>query len=261
MRLRNRIQVALTNKVLDLKHKIRDEMNVPLEKQRLIYLGKQLKDDVSLSEYKIKEDVCILLVANRVQNDAPRPNPETNERSGGEIDFQSFIFNALNETAQMRRNRRLLFQQNARSFLRNLRLNVSQSSETILQNLASTELLLNSRRDLEDVKQDPEATENSVDCFNFDKRDFKIGQWVDVKDTINQWLEAQIVEIRDNKVFVHYNGWGTRWDEWIDMNSSRIAVFRTHTIQAATSTYLSPFPNSPPDTSQNILMSSSSVSS
>jgi len=67
----------------------------------------------------------------------------------------------------------------------------------------------------------------------------RIGQWVDVKDTINQWvfhyfsnseylfkLEAQVINIRDNQAFIHYNGWGTRWDEWIDMNSPRIALFR-----------------------------------
>ena len=89
----------------------------------------------------------------------------------------------------------------------------------------------------------------------------KVGQWVDVKDTINQWLEAQVVEIRDNKAYIHYNGWGTRWDEWIEMNSPRIALFRTHTIQAATSTYLSPFPNTPPDTEENVLLSSPSVTS
>lgn len=146
-----RIQVNLEEKVLDLKHKIRDEMNVPLEKQRLIFLGKQLKDDIALKEYKVKDDVCILLVANRVQNEAPRPNRENNEGSN-DVDFRSFIFNALNETAQMRRNRRLLFQQNARSFLWNLRLNTNQSRETIVQNLESTDLLLKSRKDLEEVK-------------------------------------------------------------------------------------------------------------
>ena len=52
-----RIQVSLDEKVSDLKNKIRDQMDVPLERQRLIYLGKQLKDEQKLSEYKIKDDV------------------------------------------------------------------------------------------------------------------------------------------------------------------------------------------------------------
>jgi len=47
-----------------------------------------------------------------------------------------------------------------------------------------------------------------------------------VKDTIDQWLEAQIIQVRNNMVYVHYNGWGTRWDEWIEMSSPRIAAFK-----------------------------------
>lgn len=70
-----------------------------------------------------------------------------------------------------------------------------------------------------------------------------------MRDTIDQWLEAQVMEVRDNKVFIHYNGWGNRWDEWIDKDSDRIALFRTHTIQNPKSHYLSPFPNVLPEMS------------
>ena len=68
-----------------------------------------------------------------------------------------------------------------------------------------------------------------------------------------------MAEIRGEKAYIHYNGWGTRWDEWIEMSSPRIAMFRTHTVQASASNYLSPFPNSPPDTSQNITLSTPTV--
>lgn len=50
------------------------------------------------------------------------------------------------------------------------------------------------------------------------KREFKLGQWVDVKDTMDQWLEAEIIDIRTDMVRIHYNGWGRRWDEWIPKN-------------------------------------------
>ena len=120
--------------------------------------------------------------------------------------------------------------------------------------MASTELLLNTRRPVEEMKKTEANPDNSMDWFDFSKRELKIGQWVDVKDTINQWLEAQIVDVRNNKAYVHYNGWGTRWDEWIDIKSQRIALFRTHTIQSATSAYLSPCPNSPPDAVENVSM-------
>ena len=164
-----RIEVFLDEKVSDLKNKIRDQLNVPIDRQRLIYLGKQLKDDQKLKECKIKNDVCILLVANRVQNqnqNQPQRQPaaaQNNDGPANEFDLPSFIFNALNESAQMRRNRRLLFQQNARSFLRNLRLNVSQSRETIVQNLSSTELLIESLKDIEDVKTPETGTDAGLD--------------------------------------------------------------------------------------------------
>jgi hypothetical protein len=45
-----RIEVTLSENVLDLKNKIFDQMQIPLERQRLIYLGKQLKDNMTLYE-------------------------------------------------------------------------------------------------------------------------------------------------------------------------------------------------------------------
>ena len=60
------------------------------------------------------------------------------------------------------------------------------------------------------------------------------------------------MDIRDNRAYVHYNGWGTRWDEWITLDSDRIIEFRTHTIQSAVSNYLSPNPTTSPDSFNNI---------
>lgn len=65
-----------------------------------------------------------------------------------------------------------------------------------------------------------------IKTFDFTKRKLNLGQWVDVKDTIDQWLEAQVIDVKDEKVYIHYNGWGTRWDEWIDFSSPRIANFK-----------------------------------
>ncbi len=62
--------------------------------------------------------------------------------------------------------------------------------------------------------------------FDFQNRRLVKGQWIDVKDTIDQWLEAQVIDVQNNKAYIHYFGWGNRWDEWIDMNSVRIKSFR-----------------------------------
>ena len=37
----------------------------------------------------------------------------------------------------------------------------------------------------------------------------------------------------DTQIFVHYNGWPNRWDEWIDKDSDRLAAFRSVTLHCA----------------------------
>ncbi len=58
------------------------------------------------------------------------------------------------------------------------------------------------------------------------------GQWLDALDTVGQWLEAVVLRVSpdEGRVFIHYNGWTTRWDEWIDGSSPRLAPFRSHTV-------------------------------
>ncbi|KAF4027519.1 hypothetical protein GN244_ATG20864 [Phytophthora infestans] len=73
-------------------------------------------------------------------------------------------------------------------------------------------------------------------------RQFFVGQWLDVKDTVNQWLESTVMAVADGKVLIHYHGWPTRWDEWIDVDSDRIAAFRTRTLHAQNTQRMSPTP-------------------
>ena len=100
-----------------------------------------------------------------------------------------------------------------------------------------------------------EKNEEKINCFNLNKRILAKGQWVDVKDTVEQWLEAQVIEVsEDNKmVKIHYNHWSTRWDEWIETNSPRIMPFRYHTRQSTLTNYHSPFPNKKPDMGVTLL--------
>lgn len=72
------------------------------------------------------------------------------------------------------------------------------------------------------------------------------GQWLDVKDTVAQWLEATVMEVdlSGRRIFVHYNGWPQRWDEWLPFESARVAPFRSMTRHTTTSgrNLLSPEP-------------------
>ncbi|EGR28209.1 hypothetical protein IMG5_181380 [Ichthyophthirius multifiliis] len=112
--------------------------------------------------------------------------------------------------------------------------------ESIQQNQDTIDILLEGMN----TNIDQMKKQQYVESFDFIKTKYKVGQWIDVKDTVNQWLEAQIIKIsgQEQKLFVHYNGWATRWDEWIDAKSDRIALFRTHTVQSQASLTMSPYP-------------------
>lgn len=53
--------------------------------------------------------------------------------------------------------------------------------------------------------------------------------------------------VEPHAIFVHYNGWGRRWDEWVSKDSPRIATFRTYTVGSAHCDFMSPTPNNDPD--------------
>jgi len=123
--------------------------------------------------------------------------------------------------------------------MRGVKYNSKKTLEILRQNLDQMEMLISRRTPLEN-----EETERT---FKLDEPKYSLGQWIDVKDTVGQWLEAQITKIQGSRVYVHFNGWGTRWDEWIENNSPRISQFRTYTIQSPLNAYLSPYPYLEPD--------------
>lgn len=45
---------------------------------------------------------------------------------------------------------------------------------------------------------------------------------LDALDTDKKWYEARVVGAREEQVKVHYRGWSSRWDEWIDRESPRL---------------------------------------
>mmetsp|Transcript_32971 Transcript_32971/g.57921 ORF Transcript_32971/g.57921 Transcript_32971/m.57921 type:complete len:316 (-) Transcript_32971:46-993(-) len=105
---------------------------------------------------------------------------------------------------------------------------------------------------IESINQSLATMEGIVKSkFDSSKRTFTLGQWVDVRDTVDQWLEAQILAVQSTDegqmVYIHYNGWPSRWDEWIQVNSSRIQPLRSHTFQALDSDMASPCPVIQPD--------------
>ncbi len=58
--------------------------------------------------------------------------------------------------------------------------------------------------------------------------DYKVGSFIDSKDTVNTWCVATIVDInRDNKkITVHFDGWSNKWDEVYFYSGAKVAPFR-----------------------------------
>jgi hypothetical protein len=59
---------------------------------------------------------------------------------------------------------------------------------------------------------------------------YVVGGLVDCQDRFNKWFESTIVEVKEDSIFVHYNGWPDKWNEWIPINSPRLAPVHTHSI-------------------------------
>jgi len=54
-------------------------------------------------------------------------------------------------------------------------------------------------------------------------REFEQGDQVDCRDTEEKWLAAIVRQVRNDEIFVHYIGFDRKWDEWININSERLA--------------------------------------
>jgi hypothetical protein len=51
---------------------------------------------------------------------------------------------------------------------------------------------------------------------------FYLGQYLDVKDSVNKWANAEVLYVRQDNIYIHYTGWSAKYDEYINKNSERI---------------------------------------
>ena len=58
-----------------------------------------------------------------------------------------------------------------------------------------------------------------VTPFRLERRRVEAGEWVDVRDASGQWIEGQVVNKYGEYVLVHFNGWDSKWNEWVATNS------------------------------------------
>ena len=262
---------------------------IPVDKQRLIFRGHVLEDSKLITENKIEnEDVVHLIARMESNNTNSNNNNEETRNSNIDTGFFSTFFRAgpppffpfphFRETMRSGwgpSNYRIIsstysnYGRSNSEYAPQPTINSDEIRETIAQNILEVQNIIdfgnynefkennneeNEKMKIEEKKEEKEEIYD-MNCFDLNKRILYKGQWVDVKDTVEQWLDAQVIEVsEDNKmVKIHYNHWSTRWDEWINTSSPRIMPFRYHTRQITLTNYNSPFPNKKPDMGVSLL--------
>ena len=223
-----------------LKEEISKKYNIPKDKQRLIFQGKFLKDNENLSFYKITDGCVVQLIAKSLEEKNSSSTSSSNNNNHSNRDR-----NNERRTNEVYPIIQIPFRTNRRRRRRRLSMphfDISEFIEGFYQNLITIDNYNNIKK-----KFDPNSINNPIEAFDFSKSSYEIGEWVDVKDTINQWLEAQVIKVQGSKAFVHYNGWGIRWDEWIEFNSPRMRNFKTFTLQSPLTFCAMPYPAIPCD--------------
>ena len=245
------ITMKHSNTVNDLKEKINEMFNIPIINQRLIFQGKILQNNTDkLKHYKITNESVIHLVVRKTTFSDDNTINTNNINNQNTINNLNSNLNEENNIFQNNNNNNIPFlsfnrRNNMRHFRqRNIHFDTSDCIESLYQNIITISNIIKCKNKF---NYSQILQSKTIKPFNLNKRKFEIGEWIDVKDTINQWLEAQIINIRtinkNTQILVHYSGWGNRWDEWIDIKSQRIANFKTYTLQSQNSIFLSPYPS------------------
>ena len=252
------INITKSSKISELKSKIFQKVRIQSTNQRLIYQGKVLDNSRKLEDYKIGDGDVIHLVETNNQNYQQPPNNNistiNNNNNISSRIMESFFPNfsnllRRNETRSNSTNPRLLntnintngISDSFKHLLFSNKYNFSQSGEILTQQINTISNLIELSANINPINA--EITKFTYSSKN-DK--FKIGQWIDVQEVNTQkWIEGQIINMRerDNTINVHYLGRPSNNNEWIKIDSERIALFRTFTSQDFLKNYYCPYPN------------------
>ncbi|KAG9398168.1 hypothetical protein AC1031_014966 [Aphanomyces cochlioides] len=262
------LRVAPDVSISELKATVQSSSLVPPARQRLIYRGKLLRDNDILSTYNVQDGHTVHMVARPenipVPAAAASTSASTSSSSPTSTSTTSERRPPRNEALDALRRRLAEIQMNDTDDTR-----ASRSSRTPSprldelrrrwEQIRDEDIITPALRSNNAAEPEPESSIASsapplprlpqtsplssvehlrqglltVQTLLARERTFFVGQWLDVKDTVNQWLEATVLEVRPGQIFVHYNGWPSRWDEWIDNQSPRLAPFRAKTRHAS----------------------------
>eukprot|EP00456_Euglypha_rotunda_P012512 TRINITY_DN1356_c0_g1_i13.p1 TRINITY_DN1356_c0_g1~~TRINITY_DN1356_c0_g1_i13.p1 ORF type:complete len:259 (+),score=31.55 TRINITY_DN1356_c0_g1_i13:145-921(+) len=77
-----------------------------------------------------------------------------------------------------------------------------------------------------------------------DNPEWKLNETLDVLDTADNWLVSTVIQLNPQKktIKIHYEGWGSQWDEWLPIKHKRIAPLGTYTFGAVKGGLIPPWP-------------------
>eukprot|EP00501_MAST-03F_sp_TOSAG23-6_P000246 GSMAST32.ASY1.ANO1.252.1 assembled CDS len=230
--------------IKDLRSMLVEKTQVPEEKQRLIFQGKLLKDEELLSKYKFKNNMTLHMIAR------PTLPTSTNNGETSSVDSTSSTVDQNSShpgivalppiTISIPRQ---VQQEGTPPSTEGETNNRAGSLDTFNSQFAQALSSLSQTARTE-VMNSAQSEEPQKKRSMSKHRKFSTGQWLDVKDTVQQWLEATVISCSKTHLYIHYNGWPSRWDEWIPMDSNRVAPFRTKTRKASAGPFMSPSPTS-----------------
>lgn len=62
------------------------------------------------------------------------------------------------------------------------------------------------------AKSPDKSLPQQAEAYDF-TRDLRVDSYLDVKDTASAWCLAQVTKSAAGQIVVHYDGWGTKYDE------------------------------------------------
>ena len=273
------INIYKKAKISELKSEIFKKVRIHSNNQKLIFQGKVLDNNKYISDYKIEPYDVIHLVETDSRNyQEPPSNTNNNENSNNALndyerminsifppldtlfsnyranhnnqnnninqnnDNQNNINNNQNQNVINNQNREIDTEGIFDSFKYLLKYNTYnfiRAGEVITQNYDN---LYNMYNNLIDLNLENTKSIKKLYSSNYNTN-FKVGQWIDIKDRNDNWIEGQITGINNNRVKVNYMGMPPNMNEWVEMKSDRLAVFRTYTTQKNLKNFYSLYPN------------------
>ena len=266
-------------KISELKSEIFKKVRIHKNNQKLIFQGRVLDNDKYITDYKIDQyDVIHLVETDSREYQAP---PSNNNNSNRNTTFDEYerminsIFPPLDSILNL--NFRSNNNQNNQNTINNNQNNINNNNnnQNVINNSAANDNdtegifdsfkyllkyktynfikagevitqnydnLYNMYNNLIDLNMDNSKSIKKLYSSNYNTN-FKVGQWIDIKDRYDSWIEGQITAINNNRIKVQYMGMPPNMNEWIEKKSDRIALFRTYTSQKNLKNFYSLYPN------------------